>query len=78
MVKNNYYHFTDVGLLWFEMQVDDESTTINFNQFIDLCFMYIHSLSLKKNDRGNVYLPWISFLLALLLDLQSMPEKQNR
>lgn len=21
MVKNNYYHFTDVGLLWFEMQV---------------------------------------------------------
>lgn len=39
--------------------------------------MYIHNLSLQKNDRGNVYLPWISFLLALLLDLQSMPEKKR-
>lgn len=24
-----------------------------------------------------MYLPWISFLLALLLDLQSMPEKNK-
>lgn len=25
---------------------------------------------------GHAYLPWISFLLALLLDLQSMAEKK--